>query len=366
MVDQSDLPFRLLCRSHGANLAYTPMIHAKMFLQSRAYRDKFWQGSTPAEDRPLFAQFCGGNAENVLAAARAVQGGVDAVDLNCGCPQNIARRGNYGAFLLEKPELVDLVRTLSRELDVPVTVKVRLLPQGLEASLDPYARLVEAGAAAICVHGRNRHQKGSDVGSCDWEAIAAVVADPRVGGLVPVLANGGIGSAEDAHRCLEETKADGVLSSEAILEYPPLFSAERRIGRCAITREYLRLCDLHPPDRGGQGSGIKCVKMHLHRFLHADLQTHPVLRERIANAGSLDDLREVLDDVEEIHVRAGHQDHQEVLSWYVRYTRIVPCDDGLLRTASQRKQLTNEKEHHASFIDSQQDGDCFAAMFGDY
>ena len=65
----------------------------------------------------------------MLRAARRVQHAVDAVDLNFGCPQAIARKGRYGAFLLDEPDtMVALVRELANGLDVPVTAKLRLYP----------------------------------------------------------------------------------------------------------------------------------------------------------------------------------------------------------------------------------------------
>jgi tRNA-dihydrouridine synthase len=51
------------------------------------------------QDRPLLAQFCANDPDTLLAAARLVAPFVDGVDLNLGCPQRIARRGNYGAML---------------------------------------------------------------------------------------------------------------------------------------------------------------------------------------------------------------------------------------------------------------------------
>ena len=75
--------------------------------------------------RPLFVQFCANNPETLLKAAKLVEGQCDAVDINLGCPQRIARRGKYGAFLMDDLGLVErLVSMLAQNLSVPVTCKV--------------------------------------------------------------------------------------------------------------------------------------------------------------------------------------------------------------------------------------------------
>ena len=81
------------------------------------------------EDRPLTVQFCANDPDILLAAAKYVENDCDAVDINLGCPQGIAKKGNYGSYLLEKKDLiVSMVRKLKAELAVPVTCKIRCLP----------------------------------------------------------------------------------------------------------------------------------------------------------------------------------------------------------------------------------------------
>ena len=101
MVDQSELAFRRLCRAHGAGLAVTPMLHARHFAE-RGYREANWSVDDGHRefDRPLLVQFAANDAAELLAASRHVEGACDGVDINLGCPERVAKKGRYGAFLV--------------------------------------------------------------------------------------------------------------------------------------------------------------------------------------------------------------------------------------------------------------------------
>ncbi|KAI9878832.1 MAG: hypothetical protein M1830_010401 [Pleopsidium flavum] len=267
MVEQSEFAWRVLTRSFMTPdsskdlLAYTPMLHSRLFNETAKFRDHhfqptrlglasppdidlqtlpsepdFYLDGNPSLDRPLIVQFCANSPTDLLQAARHVQPFCDAVDLNLGCPQGIARRGNYGAFLQEDWDLIhSLINTLHKELDIPVTAKMRIL-ETRERTLE-YAKLIlDAGASIITVHGRQRDQKGHKTGLADW-SVLRYLRDNLPPDTV-LFANGNILRYADIGRCLEETGADGVMSAEGNLYDPTIFAVPPAIGEEG--REYWR------------------------------------------------------------------------------------------------------------------------------
>jgi tRNA-dihydrouridine synthase 1 len=124
MVRQSELPFRLLVRELGCHLAYTPMLYAEAVVAAPNVTTVF---ETSPLDRPLIIQLCGNDPVLLAEASRRLSPHCDAIDLNLGCPQRCAERGNFGAYLLEKPDVVEaLVISMVNAATVPITCKIRL------------------------------------------------------------------------------------------------------------------------------------------------------------------------------------------------------------------------------------------------
>jgi tRNA-dihydrouridine synthase 1 len=235
MVDNSELAFRMQTRKYGAHVVYTQMFNANIFSVSKECRTQLFE-SDP-EDRPLFVQIAGHDPQVMLEAARFVEDHCDAVDINLGCPQGIAKRGRYGAFLMEELDLLyDIVSTLVKGLKVPVTCKTRIY-KDFDRSIRLCETLVKAGASVITIHGRTREEKGQAVGRCDWDMIRRIKEYfTRQDIPVPVIANGGIETVDDIYRCIEYTGVDAVMTSEAVLENPAVFSRRLNVEGREMTQ----------------------------------------------------------------------------------------------------------------------------------
>jgi tRNA-dihydrouridine synthase C len=159
-------------------------------------------GRTP-NGMPVQVQLLGGDAGRMAdAAGRAVELGAWAVDINFGCPAPTVNRHDGGATLLRYPtrirEIVAAVRA-AVPAGVPVSAKVRLGWDTIDA-IDTNADMVaEGGASWLTIHGRTR-----------MAGYAPPVYWGRIGRVrerlnLPVVANGDIWNLADFRRCREET-----------------------------------------------------------------------------------------------------------------------------------------------------------------
>ncbi|KAJ8330271.1 tRNA dihydrouridine synthase [Batrachochytrium dendrobatidis] len=288
MVDQSEYAWRILSRRYGAQLCYTPMFHAKLFSEHHKYRKQVF--STGEFDRPLIVQFCANDPETLLSAAKLVETQCDAIDLNLGCPQGIAKKGHYGSFLQDEWDLIaSMVKAVHEHISVPITCKIRIFPD-VKKTIEYALMLQNAGCQLLTVHGRLREQKGQLTGLADWDQIRQV----KEALSIPVFANGNILYHDDVERCIKETGVDGVMTAEGNLYNPAIFSG-KHLDACDVAQEYLNICKEYPGS-----SDVGSAKPHLFKMLHMCLSKFPDLRKTLGEAHTFEKLEAFLNQLKSL------------------------------------------------------------------
>jgi len=197
-------------------------------------------------------------------------------------------RGNYGSFLMSQPEIVyQLVSILHRCLKVPVFCKMRIFSD-IEKTIKFAKMLQEAGCQLLTVHGRTKEQKGHQQGLANWSFIRRIKEELHI----PIIANGNIRCFEDVERCMLETKADGVMSAETILENPALFSG-KIVDSFDISHEYLDICETMHTTK------FKYIRIHLLQMLKAGFDKYPDLRDCVGRTRTIPQARCVIEQIRE-------------------------------------------------------------------
>ncbi|EPX72562.1 tRNA dihydrouridine synthase Dus1 [Schizosaccharomyces octosporus yFS286] len=284
MVDQSELPWRILARRSGADLCYSPMFHSRLFSESEDYRGKVFSTRDIPEEKPLIIQFCGNDPEIMLKAAQLAVPYCDAVDLNLGCPQGIAKKGKYGSFLQENWPLIEsIIKKLHEELPIPVTAKIRIFPDP-KKTLEYAKMILNAGASFLAVHGRFREQKGQFTGVADWEQISML--RKSLPSDTVLFANGNILHSCDIDRCIEATGVDGVMSAEGSLYNPKIFLPSNSPMNILYPRvddicdEYLNIIREFGLDT--DYSTRSAMKGHMFKLMRPLLSIHTDIRSMLA------------------------------------------------------------------------------------
>ncbi len=213
----------LLLELGGVGLLFTEMLAAKRLPHDNEKVAPMLIRT--ADESPLIYQLFLAKEEPVAAAIEKLHAiGADGVDLNLGCPAPQLRREGAGGFLAEDIEMVKaIVVKIRAATDLPVSAKIRLGRDLNKDKLIDFCLMLEGeGVDFITVHGRLHGEKFCRPPRWDWIGIVKEALN------IPVIANGGIFSVEDARKCLERSGADGLMIGRGGMERPWLF---RQIAR---------------------------------------------------------------------------------------------------------------------------------------
>ena len=217
MAGITDSAFRRICKSLGVGLTYSEMISIMGLTHNSKKTEKLI--SFKEEERPISIQIFGSDIESFVSSAQYIEKTFkpDIIDINMGCPvPKVAVKSQAGSALLKDPnKIFQIVHSVVKATNTPITVKIRSgWDNNSINAVEVAKKIEEAGASAICVHGRTRSDGYS--GKSNWN----IIKDVKKAVNIPVIGNGDVETIYDAKRMLEETKCDAIMIGRASLGNP--------------------------------------------------------------------------------------------------------------------------------------------------
>ena len=231
MAGVTDRPFRQLCKQFGAGLAVSEMVASNSLLWGSEKTRR--RANHDGEVEPISVQIAGADPALMADAARYnVEQGAQIIDINMGCPAKKVCNAMAGSALLRDEPLVrQILESVVRAVDVPVTLKFRTgWDTASKNALEVAKIAADSGIQLLSLHGRTRACGFS--GRAEYDTVRELKRSTHL----PVIANGDITTPEEAKQVLAYTGADGIMVGRAAQGRPWIF---REIAHYLATGEKL-------------------------------------------------------------------------------------------------------------------------------
>ena len=217
LAGYTNYPLRRLCKGYGAGLCYTEMVSAKGLKYGSENTEELLY--TDEHEGLCAVQIFGSDPQILRAACEHEKlRPFPIVDINMGCPVPKIYKNGEGSALMENPTLAEKIVSECVKSGKIITVKFRIGITEDKLITEEFAKRMEgAGASLITIHGRTKDKIYA--GDVNYREIAAAKQAVQI----PVVANGGVFSNEDAERLIQETGADGIMVARAALFDPQIF-----------------------------------------------------------------------------------------------------------------------------------------------
>ncbi len=218
MAGITDLPFRMLCRKFGVELAFVEMINCRS-ISFKSRRTKQMLSTLP-NDQPLGIQILGCEEQYILKSLEVLKNyKFDILDFNAACPAKKVVRRQEGSGLMRDPKkFKKILKLVVKNAWLPVTVKIRAGWDKDSVNAKEIALISQdCGVDALFIHGRTKAQGYS--GQVDYNIIREVKKVLQI----PLIASGDVFSGVLAKKMFEETGCDGLAIARGSLGNPWIF-----------------------------------------------------------------------------------------------------------------------------------------------
>ena len=215
MAGYTDYSIRKLQRSLGIGLAFTELVSAKGLMYGSKKSNQILLYSK-GDEKDTAAQIFGADPYYLRAACESEYlAPFNIVDINMGCPvPKVFKNGEGSALLTDINKAENIIKECVKS-GKNITVKIRTGQKKGDDIATDFAKMAEnAGASLITIHGRVREDYYS--GEPDFNAIEKAKKAVKI----PVIANGGIFTKEDAENMLDKTGADGLMLARGAIANP--------------------------------------------------------------------------------------------------------------------------------------------------
>lgn len=304
MEDVTDMNFRVLCKTFGADMVYTEFVSSDALIR---HVNKTKEKLTICDaERPVAIQIYGREVEAMVEAAKICEeANPDIIDINFGCPvKKVAGKG-AGSGMMKTPELmVEITREVVKAVKLPVTLKTRLgWDHDSKIIVELAEQLQDVGIQALTIHGRTRSQMYT--GDADWTLIGDVKNNQRMH--IPIIGNGDVTTPEICKQRFDQTGVDAVMIGRGSIGNPWIFKEVKHFLNTGenlpaesfgyylnILKKYI----LENVEEIGERGGIIHSRRHL-ASSNLFKGIHDFKKTRIAmlRAATIEELFEIMDNI---------------------------------------------------------------------
>ena len=270
--------------------------------------------ATCPEDDPMVLQLFGSEQQFFEPVMEElVAKGYRNFDLNSGCPVRKVLKSGSGVKLMDDlDKLVNLASIMvNKAAEHPdggrVGIKFRLgFNKGDDVYIELGKRLEDVGVDWVTLH--PRYGKQMFAGSADWSKLKLLKEAVNI----PVVGSGDLFTAEDGHRCIEETGIDAIMFARGALYDPSIFArfialrkGEELPARdgaflARVVREHIRLTRKYE----GDGRSFRKIRSIIPRYAKG-LKGIRVLRASLLQCEDWDELEAAAESIADLKTADG-------------------------------------------------------------